>query len=141
MLIVLLIGMPIVWVNIVLQSKISIWSIRFYIRKCSQAKVYFKESGPLFGVITILMFGNFIQIALWAGLFRLLGEFPDVDTAIYHSAVNFATLGYGDIVMSPKWRLLGPIEAVNGALMIGLSGATMLALMQNQLKHLFETQE
>ena len=89
-------------------------------------------SFPLFGVITILMLGNFMQIALWGVLFRLLGEFQTLDAAIYHSGVNFATLGYGDIVMSPKWRLLGPMEAVNGALMIGLSGASMLAVLQHQ---------
>ena len=54
--------------------------------------------------------------------------------AIYHSGVNFATLGYGDIVMSPQWKMLGPLEAVNGALMIGLSGASMLAVLQHHIR-------
>jgi hypothetical protein len=38
---------------------------------------------------------------------------PDYATAFYHSAVNFTTLGYGDIVMPPGWRLLSPLEAAN----------------------------
>ncbi|WP_321913655.1 MULTISPECIES: ion channel [unclassified Paraburkholderia] len=29
-----------------------------------------------------------------------LGKFSDFATALYHSAVNFITLGYGDIVVS-----------------------------------------
>ena len=36
--------------------------------------------------------------------------------AFYHSAVNFTTLGYGGIVMSEEWRLLGPQEEVSGTL-------------------------
>ncbi len=69
------------------------------------------------------------QIALWAGAFVLCGEFADFDEAFYHSAVNFTTLGYGDIVMSRRWRLLGPLEAVNGSLMLGLSTALLFTVL------------
>ena len=37
--------------------------------------------------------------------------------------------------MSPQWKLLGPLEAVNGALMIGLSGASMLAVLQHHIRN------
>ena len=47
-----------------------------------------------------------------------LGEFDQAYDAIYHSAVNFTSLGYGDIVMSRERKLLGPLEAVNGVLML-----------------------
>ena len=30
--------------------------------------------------------------------------------AFYSSAENYTTLGYGDVIMSPAWRLLGPLE-------------------------------
>jgi hypothetical protein len=69
------------------------------------------------------------QIALWAGAFLLCGEFADPEAAFYHSAVNFTTLGYGDIVMSHEWRLLGPLEAVNGSLMLGLSAALLFQVL------------
>jgi Ion channel len=69
------------------------------------------------------------QIALWAAAFVLCGEFADSEEAFYHSAVNFTTLGYGDIVMSRRWRLLGPLEAANGSLMLGLSAALLYAVM------------
>ena len=80
-------------------------------------------------ILTILFVGHLFQIAIWAALFMYLGEFSDFLTAFYHSAVNFASLGYGDIVMSEKWRLLGALEASNGVLMFGLSAGTLLAVM------------
>jgi hypothetical protein len=64
-----------------------------------------------------------------------LGEFSDFLTAFYHSMVNFASLGYGDIVMSEDWRLLGAIEASNGVLMFGLSAGAMLSIMSYLLAH------
>jgi len=70
-------------------------------------------------------------MTIWAMLFMYLGEFNDFLTAFYHSTVNFASLGYGDIVMSERWRLLGALEASNGVLMFGLSAGTLLAVMSH----------
>ena len=79
----------------------------------------------LSSIMLLMAVGNFIQTAIWAGLFVMLGEFADFSHALYHSGVNFASLGYGDIVMSERWRLLGPLEAANGILMYGVSTAMM----------------
>jgi voltage-gated potassium channel Kch len=67
-------------------------------------------------------------------LFLSLGEFEDYATAAYHSAVNFTTLGYGDVVMSERWRLLGALEAASGILMFGVSTAMMTAAVIELLK-------
>ncbi|MNE43717.1 voltage-gated potassium channel [compost metagenome] len=72
---------------------------------------------------------------IWAALFMLIGEFEEGATAMYYSAVNFATLGYGDIVMSERWRMLGPLEAANGILMFGVSTAVMTAAVMDVIKH------
>ncbi len=80
-------------------------------------------------VLLLLFAGHLLQIAIWAILFIKLGEFGDFQTAFYHSSVNFASLGYGDIVMSERWRLLGALEAINGVLMFGLSAGTLLSVM------------
>jgi hypothetical protein len=76
-----------------------------------------------------LLLSALAQISLWAGAFMLFGEFTDYEAAYYHSAVNFTTLGYGDIVMSRRWRLLGPLEAVNGSLMLSLSAAILFTIL------------
>jgi hypothetical protein len=64
-----------------------------------------------------------------AAVFLRCGELADFEEAFYHSAVNFTTLGYRDIVMSREWRLLGPLEALNDSLMLGLAAALLFAVL------------
>jgi hypothetical protein len=85
-------------------------------------------------VISFALAGHIVAIALWAVLFMVCGEFPEFGTAYYHSAVNYTTLGYGDVIMTPSWRLLGPLEAANGALMFGVSTAMIFAIIQALLR-------
>ena len=86
------------------------------------------------GAHLILLTALLAQVADWTGAFLLCGALPDSATSFYHSAVNFTTLGYGDIVMAPGWRLLGPLEAANGVLQFGLSAAAMFGLMHRLLE-------
>jgi hypothetical protein len=72
---------------------------------------------------------HLVNIALWALLLCLCGEFAEFEAAYYHSAVNYSSLGYGDIIMSPRWRLLGPLETIDGMMMFGVSTALFFALM------------
>jgi voltage-gated potassium channel len=77
----------------------------------------------------ILFLGHIVQVWLWAGLYIWLGEFTDLETALYFSTVTISTLGYGDIVLSPDWRLLGAIEAASGILLFGWSTAVLVAVI------------
>jgi Ion channel len=81
-------------------------------------------------VIAFAFLAHLVEIALWAGLFVVCGEFQEFGTAYYHSAVNYTTLGYGDLIMSPSWKLLGPLEGADGALMFGVSTAMIFAVTQ-----------
>jgi hypothetical protein len=89
-------------------------------------------------VISFAFVAHLIEIALWAVLLVLCGEFQEFGTAYYHSAVNYTTLGYGDVLLSPSWRLLGPLEATNGALMFGVSTAMVFAVIQRLVLARFE---
>ena len=40
-----------------------------------------------------------------------------------------SSLGYGDIVMSASWKLLGPLEAANGLLLFGVTTAMIFAVI------------
>jgi hypothetical protein len=84
-------------------------------------------------ILVLLIFGNLLQISLWALFFVWLEEFQTFKDAFYHSAVNFTSLGYGDIVMSEKHRVLGPIEALNGIVMVGVSTASVMPLFKKVL--------
>jgi hypothetical protein len=69
-------------------------------------------------------------IAMWAAVFLVVGEkISSFEKAFYFSAVNYTSLGYGDIVLADPWRLLGPLEAINGLLLFGLSTGVMFAVM------------
>lgn len=84
-------------------------------------------------LILFVVFGIFaihtLEIWLYAAVFEALGEFPDFETALYFSTVTFASLGYGDVRMSPDWRLFGSIEAANGMILFAWSTAFLLSVM------------
>jgi hypothetical protein len=87
--------------------------------------------------ISFAFVAHLIEIALWAALFVLCGEFKSFALAFYHSAVNYTTLGYGNLIMTPSWRLLGPLEAADGALMFGVSTAMIFAVAQRLMRAKF----
>ena len=70
-------------------------------------------------LIAIHMFAIFV----WALFFWLAKCLPDIESSFYFSAVTYATIGYGDLVLPKEWRMLGPIEGFTGILMFGLSTA------------------
>ena len=88
-------------------------------------------------VISFAFVAHLIGIALWAVLFVICGEFEEFENAYYHSAVNYTTLGYGDLLLTPSWRS-GPLEAANGALMFGVSTAMIFAVIQRLILARFE---
>ena len=126
---------------LVLQALLIGAAIRYYMRQeaALQGPTFFQTTGLISAVMIMLVLGNLAQVGIWAILFQLLGEFHSYRAAFYHSAVNFATLGYGDIVMSEEHRLLGPLEAINGVLMIGVSTALLMATFQDAIKKAIES--
>ena len=82
----------------------------------------------------LALVGHLAEMGIWALVFEFCGEFSNFATAFYHSAVNFTTLGYGDVVMSARWKLLGPLEAADGMLMFGITTALIFALVQRLIQ-------
>jgi len=131
-----LIGLPVMLLCLALQTVIAFWCVRYYMNHASHigsGQGFMTGIRPLIVVSLAMMFGTLLQIMLWGGLFLWLGEFELAYDAVYHSAVNFTSLGYGDIVMRRERRLLGPLEAVNGVLMLGMSAATLMAILQHMV--------
>ena len=132
MLIPLLLGSAMVVGNMVIQIFVLLLMVRMLMRRMPElpehGSVMF-QTRALSVLVLVLFLGHVLQFATWATLFFYLGEFGDWSTAFYHSTVNFTSLGYGDIVMSEQWRLLGGLEAANGVLMFGLSAGALLSIM------------
>ena len=91
---------------------------------------FWRDTEIVARVILYALVAHLVEIAFWAVLFVICREFSDFDTAYYHSAVNYTSLGYGDIIMSPAWRLLGPLETADGMLLFGVSTAMIFAVIQ-----------
>ena len=88
-------------------------------------------------VMSFAFVAHLIEIGVWAWLFMICGEFQEFGAAYYHSAVNYTTLGYGDVIMSASWKLLGPLEAADGSLMFGVSTAMIFAVILRLLETRF----
>ena len=73
-----------------------------------------------------------LAILLWAGFYRSRC-FPSWEIAFYFSSSSYSTVGYGDVVIPPAWRLLGPLESVTGVLMCGISISVLFALVTRLL--------
>ena len=98
-------------------------------RKRGHVGTPWTDLGIFARVVFYASLAHLLEIAFWALLFMICGEFSDFGTAFYHSAVNYTSLGYGDLLMSPSWRLLGPMETANGMLLFGVSTAMVFAVM------------
>ena len=92
---------------------------------------FWKNIGVMLIVSLATALVHLIQIALWALAIRMCGEMSTFENALYCSGQNYTALGYGDLVLSERWRLLGPLEAINGLLLFGLSTAVMFAVMSH----------
>ena len=99
------------------------------IRSGSSDLGFWKSTAVMTIVMLITAAAHLIQIALWAVAFRVCGQASTFETAFCLSAQNFTAFGYGDVVLSERWRLLSPLEATNGFLFFGMSTAVLFAIM------------
>ncbi len=93
---------------------------------------YWKILVTITAVMGILL-ALIAEMWLWAILYLKSGD-PAVNTlesALYFSASTFTTLGFGDVILSPDWRLLGSFEATNGLLLFGWSTAFLFEIIFN----------
>ena len=69
-----------------------------------------------------------VEIWLYATLYYGLGALQHFEEALYFSTTSFTTIGYGDVVLDRKWRLLGAIEGANGLILFGWSTAFLFSV-------------
>src|SRR5262249_34876878 len=77
-------------------------------------------------VVAALLLLHLLEAGAWAAFFFVAELLPDMATAFYFSLTSYTTVGYGDVVLPPTWRVLGPFEAAVGILMFGWSTAIMV---------------
>ena len=83
----------------------------------------------IIGVFLGIVLLHVAEAALWALFYYSRSLFSDFETSLYFSLVSFASIGYGDVLLPQKWRLLGAIEGISGILLCGVSTAFIFAIV------------
>ena len=113
---------------------VTVYLVRRETRLGRAGESYGADLAIVVTAILIAFSAHLLEIALWAVVFMTCGEFTAFAAAFDHSAVNYTTLGYGNVVMSPAWRLMGPLEAADGMLMFGVTTAMIFAVIQRLIR-------
>jgi hypothetical protein len=91
----------------------------------------------LIRIAWFLILIHLLEIGIWALFFWWQKCLPDVESSFYFSGVTYATLGYGDLLLPKEWRMFGPLEALTGSLMVGLSIAFFFAVLSRKFLQRF----
>jgi hypothetical protein len=127
----LLVGLGGIATTVVIHALILHEAIRLFRRQRSLGRLgkSFPSDLPIIWMtIALALIAHLVEIAVWAALLMICGEFPVFTTSYYYAALNYTTLS--DVQMSLSWKLLGPLIAVDGMLMFGVSTAMVFAVVQ-----------
>jgi hypothetical protein len=88
----------------------------------------------MIATVGVLMATHMCEIAIWSLAYAIVDATAEEANRLYFAFVNYTTLGYGDIVPVPRWRLLGPMTAMNGVLLFGWSTAVIFEVLSLTLR-------
>ena len=134
MLILVLIGALMVAVTVVLHAVGTTAWVRHLVRRHSSSDGSWRPASIYWVMIStalVMLLLHIAEVVLWATAYRTFvpDELESFEEATYFSFVTFTSLGYGDITLSSKWRLLSGIEALNGILLAGFSTALLFGVL------------
>ena len=83
--------------------------------------------------VLVLMVTHALEVIVWSSAYSIVDAAPPGADLVYFAFVNYTTLGYGDVIPLVRWRLLGPITAMNGVLLFGWSTAVIFEVLRRTL--------
>ena len=99
-------------------------------REKIEARVRFTYlSALLIIVFSVVIVLHLIEALVWGTFYFEAGLFPNFETSLYFSMESYSTIGYGDVLLPEKWRLLGTMEGISAVLLCGLSAAFLFAII------------
>jgi len=105
------------------------------VREVLESPHVYRRVGLLLRVFVWIVLLHLTQVVLWAFVFFRAGELPNLETAVYFSLVTYTTIGFGDVVLGPGWRVLAGIEGLTGIVLIGWSTAFVFAIVNRMYEH------
>lgn len=140
MILPLTLSLSILVVTILIHGFGTSWWVSYIYRKHQLAELHNWNVNKGFYILSFtavfLLMLHFMEIVVWAVVYMLIPEIHQLrsfEEAIYFSMVTYATLGYGDITLGPRWRLMSGFEAMNGILLFGWSTALFFSAVQRIL--------
>src|SRR5687768_12376551 len=95
-----------------------------------EERIGFRYAALLLIVVFVaLIFLHMIEAAIWAIFYLRAGLFENFETSFYFSLQSYSTVGYGDVALPQRWRLLGTVEGISGVLLCGLSAGFLFAIV------------
>ncbi len=92
-------------------------------------------AAAMVATVGVLMVAHIAEVIVWSLAYAILGAAPTGADVLYFAFVNYTTLGYGDILPVERWRLLGPMAAMNGVLLFGWSTAVIFEVLRQAVRH------
>ena len=74
-----------------------------------------------------------LEVLVWALAYAIVDAAPAGADLVYFALANYTTLGYGDVTPMARWRLLGPMTAMNGMLLFGWSAAVIFQVLRRTM--------
>jgi hypothetical protein len=106
------------------------WTAHRTLRAVEAAWPWARLALVMMAAVTVLMMAHLMEIIIWGLTYAAVGAVPNDSESFYFAFVNYTTLGYGDIIPVKRWRLLGPMAAMNGVLLFGWSTAVIYDLLR-----------
>ncbi|HVJ40953.1 MAG TPA: potassium channel family protein [Dongiaceae bacterium] len=103
--------------------------VRVNQRRLSRDSMHIDQIAVLIAAVLGVFAIHSAEIWLYALFYDFMHVFKTLEDALYFSLTSYATIGYGDVVLSHEWRILGAIEGVNGILLLGWSIAFLVAVV------------
>ncbi|WP_201860554.1 potassium channel family protein [Microvirga soli] len=85
-------------------------------------------------IVGVLLVAHVAEVLTWSLAYGMLEVVPPRADVLYFAFVNYTTLGYGDVVPVERWRLLGPMAAMNGVLLFGWSTAVIFEVLRQAMR-------
>jgi Ion channel len=83
--------------------------------------------------VSVLMAAHLSEVLVWSLAYAVVDAAPTGADLMYFAFVNYTTLGYGDVTPVERWRLLGPMTAMNGVLLFGWSTAVIFEVLRRAM--------
>lgn len=87
----------------------------------------------MIATVSVLMAAHVAEVTMWALAYAMVDAAPENADVLYFAFVNYTTLGYGDVTPVERWRLLGPMTAMNGVLLFGWSTAVIFEVLRRAM--------